>query len=186
MLSIEERKRRKAISDKKYRERIKKELGITKVARPPNLSRQEVEDYYVKNSENINSCLKVKKDYGNSYSDTGYFTINYKYKIYSLPRFILKNHYDNITSNIDTRHTCNNRWCINPEHLIPGTRQENVDDKKIHGTSGRKLTELKVKVIKSLLRQNRISKKEIARIFKVCVTTIEKISREELWKYVTI
>jgi hypothetical protein len=27
------------------------------------------------------------------------------------------------------RHTCNNCWCINPEHLVLGTWQDNMDDK---------------------------------------------------------
>jgi hypothetical protein len=25
-------------------------------------------------------------------------------------------------------HTCDRRWCVNPEHLVPGTKQQNNDD----------------------------------------------------------
>lgn len=26
------------------------------------------------------------------------------------------------------RHTCDNNWCINPEHLLPGTQAQNLQD----------------------------------------------------------
>jgi hypothetical protein len=29
---------------------------------------------------------------------------------------------------LETRHLCHNRRCINPAHLVPGTREENLDD----------------------------------------------------------
>lgn len=31
------------------------------------------------------------------------------------------------------RHTCDNRPCVNPDHLIPGTTAENLGDTKVRG-----------------------------------------------------
>ena len=31
---------------------------------------------------------------------------------------------------LETRHMCHNRRCINPDHLVPGTREENLDDQR--------------------------------------------------------
>lgn len=29
---------------------------------------------------------------------------------------------------LEARHTCDNAWCINPDHLVAGTSQDNHDD----------------------------------------------------------
>ena len=54
------------------------------------------------------------------------------------------------------------------------------------GKKRNKLTELKVKVIKSLLKQNRLQGQEIARIFGVAKETIYGIKHGRTWKHVII
>jgi hypothetical protein len=58
----------------------------------------------------------------------------------------------------DTRHTCDNPSCVNPAHLVLGTRQDNVQDmhdrgrarKAIGEAAGKaKLTEVEVLAIRS-------------------------------------
>lgn len=35
------------------------------------------------------------------------------------------------------RHTCDNAWCINPEHLIVGTQADNMRDAVVRGRNAR-------------------------------------------------
>jgi hypothetical protein len=40
----------------------------------------------------------------------------------------------NMPSNVDLCHNCGNGKCSNPKHLYWGTRKENIEDAKRHGT----------------------------------------------------
>jgi HNH endonuclease len=46
----------------------------------------------------------------------------------TISRLILKRKYGNVESHIVARHTCDNRMCIRPDHIIPGTRADNRRD----------------------------------------------------------
>lgn len=87
------------------------------------------------------------------------------------------------------RHTCDNRRCINPKHLIIGTHQENVKDrvKRDRSAKGKKngrskLTERQVLVI---YNDKKTSRTALARRYGVDRQVIRKIQIGETWRCVT-
>jgi len=71
------------------------------------------------------------------------------------------------------RHSCNNCWCINPDHLVLGTHQDNMDDKMKSGNwkggQPKKLTDEQVKNIRA---ETRLTAGELAVEYGVSRQTI--------------
>lgn len=87
-------------------------------------------------------------------------------------------------------HTCNNRACVNPEHLYLGTQSENIQQCWLqgrHNVDGElnphaKLRETDVKVIRKLHEEG-VKAADIARKFSwVDASTIYKVISRDLWK----
>lgn len=75
------------------------------------------------------------------------------------------------------------------DNLQYGTRQENMEDRTIHGTDNRgersgraKLTEEKVRQIRQLCAEKKYLQTEIAKMFEVSVRTISNIHRRVNWE----
>ena len=100
---------------------------------------------------------------------------------------------------LDVCHECDNRKCVNPEHLFLGSRQENMQDaqrkgrvasgvkhgEKICGekSGAAKLTEKQV--VEILKRRSSGEKiKSLAGAFGVDKTTISMIARRKTWRHV--
>lgn len=86
------------------------------------------------------------------------------------------------------RHTCHNRCCINPSHLVVGTQQQNIDDKMAAGreargsdVGGSKLTDADVLHIRSLA--GIMSQRAIARKFNVTQANVSRIIRRQTWTH---
>jgi len=89
------------------------------------------------------------------------------------------------------RHKCDNTFCCNPNHLVLGTHQDNMNDKIERGRarnlkgeecSWRKLNADQVIEIRALLKQN-IYHKDIAKKFGVDTVTVTDINLKRTWKH---
>lgn len=88
-------------------------------------------------------------------------------------------------------HTCDNPICVNPDHLFPGTHQENSDDRAAKGRVRVSPSVGEMNPMSTLLRVDveqihlmssaGLSSRKIAEFFPVRDSTIRKILRGERW-----
>ena len=88
------------------------------------------------------------------------------------------------------RHTCDNKICCNPDHLLPGTHADNVADMCSRGRNAmgekngrRKLSEEDVRKIRSMYIPRVVTRKKLSGLFGITESMIEKIVRRVYWKH---
>ena len=122
-------------------------------------------------------------------NDVGYVRVNNKGKQESGHRYMYRKYYGDIPQGKVVRHKCDNRWCVNPNHLSIGTHADNVKDRvkrnrsAIGVNNGRsKLKELEVLEI---FKDNTTPKMQLARKFNIDPKVIRDIKNGITWKSVT-
>lgn len=93
-----------------------------------------------------------------------------------------------IPCNMIIRHTCDNRACVNPSHLILGTKKQNSEDMVLRGRSntGEKHHNHRLKEADVLVIFNSKEKYFIlANMFNVSVHTIRDIKSGRRWSSLT-
>ncbi len=99
-------------------------------------------------------------------------------------RVSYKIHFGEIGEKILVCHKCDNRKCVNPEHLFLGTPKENMHDKinkNRSASTGRLLNKNIVLDIRNL-RENGVKYKELAERYNVSQNTIYDICKVNTWK----
>ncbi|PEI49915.1 HNH endonuclease signature motif containing protein [Bacillus toyonensis] len=139
--------------------------------------------------EDENGCFNVishsKKN--------GYAQLTMRGKNISAHRFVYEEMFGEIPPGLVIRHKCDNRKCINPEHLETGTYKDNVMDmvtrgrmRTLKGSSRRdaKLTEESVIEIRRLVKEENVSMKDLAERYGVAYGTIQNVVRRRSWKHI--
>ena len=126
----------------------------------------------------------------------GYPRVN-RGNVEGLHRYVYRRFHGEIPKGLCVMHTCDNRLCINPKHLVLGTIAENNADAWAKGrvkappkndfvppprygeaNNKTKLTEAEVVAIRMSLEKP----KDLARQYGVDRTTITNIQRRKTWK----
>lgn len=88
-------------------------------------------------------------------------------------------------------HTCNNKKCVNPDHLYLGTNLDNVLDAMVDGLrpSGEtmvnsKLTDSEVRLMRESRIQYGVSYGTLANMFGVSKSTVVCVLKHKTWKHV--
>lgn len=105
----------------------------------------------------------------------------------SMHRYVYEKVNGRISKNMCVMHTCDDKRCINPKHLIIGTNEDNRLDMmnknrnaKGEATKSNKLTEKQIKSIRNSKEKNNI----LAKRFRVSTTNIRYIKARKTWRCV--
>lgn len=121
------------------------------------------------------------------FSSTGYGAISYQDKQLGAHRVSYELHFGKIPDGMHVCHTCDNRACVNPDHLFLGTVQDNLRDAACKGRTAGGMRNGNVRFTKDEILEIRASAKttginEIARQRQASATHISRIVRRLLWK----
>jgi hypothetical protein len=125
---------------------------------------------------------------------TGYGAFRTGGKLYSAHRFAWQATHGNIDGGLCVCHTCDNRKCVNPNHLFIGTKLDNYQDAKAKGKVSypprnigdlhpmRKLSSTDVANIRAKFSTGRYSKAALSREFGVSDVQINNVIIRKHWK----
>jgi hypothetical protein len=118
----------------------------------------------------------------------GYGQINWKRWPFAVHRLVCVLHHGlPPDQSMEACHRCNTPPCINPSHLYWGTRKQNVADARKAGTitRGSRMWSAKLKEEDAaFIYSSTIPAKQAATMFKVSLSLIYYIRRNDIWKHV--
>lgn len=134
-----------------------------------------------------NGCFEITS---HKLDSNGYAETMIRGRTTKIHRHVYEQCFGKIPAGLVIRHKCDNRACINPEHLEVGTHRENIGDMISRNRQAKgsrkpfsKLTEADVIEIKSLLSKG-MTNRSIAGIYSIDESVISEIKHKKAWKHV--
>lgn len=119
----------------------------------------------------------------------GYPRIKINKRRYAVTRIIFELGGTPIQDGHIIRHTCDNPPCVNPDHLLPGTHDDNVKDRVRRKRSAVGVSNGRAKLyneqVISIYNDTGTNYSELARLYSVDDKVIENIKNRKTWKSVT-
>jgi hypothetical protein len=121
----------------------------------------------------------------------GYPQVGVNRKITTIARVLLKQKYRDFSSNVHVLHRCDDKGCINPEHLYIGTNKDNMNDRrercrlpscKGENNANSFITHEDVELIRHLYSETVTSHRQLATQFGISKTQITRILNNKQWK----
>lgn len=150
-----------------------------------NLSLKDRFLSHVSISENLDDCW----EWVGSKLPNGYGHLKIENKTFYVHRVSYMLFVGHIPEGMLVCHSCDNRACVNPNHLFLGTNQDNMDDMKNKGRQNKvkgedqgshKFTEQDIYKIRVMLKHG-YKLREIAEIFAVNKSSISAIKTGRRW-----
>lgn len=108
-------------------------------------------------------------------------------------RIVCEARHGSMSEDMDARHLCHNKCCVNPDHIVPGTRADNVRDSaeaghfnftRAEGNGRAKITMDDAHLIRSIYRRGvRGEAKIYAIAYGISESMVRKIVRGDNWKH---
>lgn len=143
----------------------------------------------IKYEVDSNGCWIVV---GRKPDDKGYPRVYIKDKTYNAHRYVYMQHIkvDSLPRDVFVLHKCDNRMCVNPEHMFLGSHEDNMRDMQIKNRQVRgsangksKLDEADIMLIRDWFYFKIKTQKELAEMFGVSQRQINIIVNRKQWRH---